>query len=71
MNATSSFERNQKDLFLADAQVVWAGQRVMLMDGNRLLADISAGDGIVGKIKSWCVKNSYRCSAVRDNKVWL
>jgi hypothetical protein len=64
------FARNQRNLSLADARCVYSpesGYHELIGPAFERLAVISGiGDTLASKIKSWCVKNSYRCSGVRQ-----
>ena len=72
-----TFERNQKELTLDDAGVLWCGDYVQLYKRNHdntimgSLTTMSASSNIVLKIKTWCVKNAYRCSQIKNEKVVL
>lgn len=66
------FEKMQGDLSYPDAQVHWMGRNIRLHDGPKTLAFISAEIGAEIKIRRWCEKNGYRCSALRDGgRVWI
>lgn len=69
----ATFAQLQADLTVSDTTVQWRGCEVVLYDEAdvNILAVFTADQNIVSKIKSWCVKNTYRCSAVCDDKVWL
>ena len=71
MNIEARFEELQNDLSVDDLKVLWAGSCVVLSLPNGRVATVLEAENAVRKIKRWCVKNVYRCSAVRDGRVWL
>lgn len=68
-----NFEKNNLDLMLDDTRVQWAGDTVWLLstDGQKQLAMFSADGPVREKIENWCVKNHYRCSAIRDGRIFI
>ena len=72
MNTSEKFLKLQNDLSVDDARVHWMGEYVRLLGARgQVLAHMTVGTDVAGKIQRWCVKNSYRCSALRDGRVWL
>jgi hypothetical protein len=69
-NITMKFNELQKDLSVDDVSVHWMGESVRLHIGNKTLTTFSS-ENVVDKIRTWCVKNTYRCSAVSGGRVWL
>lgn len=71
----AAFQAVQDDQFNPVASVLWVGDRVILYvrenDAVKSeLANMSA-EGVIRKIKLWCVKNHYRCPQLRDNLIYL
>jgi len=68
------FARNQRDLSLDDLKAMPApDDRIELVSsaGARMASftrvnSVPFGDNLAYKIKSWCVKNGYRCTGVRQ-----
>lgn len=73
INIEQQFEKNQSDLFLDDLKVLLAGQTVVLYkeSPDRPAAIFDAREPVIVKVKRWCVKNCYRCSAIKNNRIQL
>jgi len=69
----ANFERNQADLTLTDVKVQWLAScvRLYIAGQSRDLTVLTVDGRIQDKIKGWCVKNNYRCSQVRNNRIYL
>ena len=69
----AQFELNQRDLGLDDLKAQWGGMTVALYveDSAKVVAllDVSERVPMARKIKQFCVKAHYRCSAVVGDKV--
>ena len=64
------FDELQKDQSVDDVQVQWCGDLVRLYRNTRTLTVLRA-DNTAEKIKRWCEKNTYRCSAIRYGRIWI
>jgi hypothetical protein len=63
------FARNKRDLSLDDL-TIHVGNRVgydyeLISSAGFRMATMTS-ENLASKIKSWCVKNGYRCSGVRQ-----
>lgn len=72
-----TMEQLNADFMLDNTRVLWAGDVVALFtagQGKNYLGKqltVFTADNIVAKITRWCAKNNYRCTQVREGRVWL
>jgi len=66
----TKFEQNQKDMMLENVRVICMGYNVGLFSTEKQkLLTILSPYNVVLKIKRWCVKNSYRCEQIQNEKI--